>query len=166
MGKLASLLAAVLLTATLPAAAGELKVGYVDTQRIIREAPAAVVAARNLEQDFGRREQDLRRLAADLQSRQAALDKDGITLAETERRAREREIAELSRDLQRRQRQLHEDLNQRQHEANLRLLEQADLAIGRIADGGQFDLILREAVWAAPGIDITEQVLESLSAAE
>lgn len=162
MGKFGSLLAVALLTVALPTAAGDLKVGYVNTQRIIREAPAAVTAARRLEQAFSRREQDLRRQAADLQSRQAALEKEGITLSEAERRAREREIGEMSRDLQRRQREFQEDLNQRQHEENVRLLERTDRAIGQIADSGQFDLILQEAVWAAPGIDITERVIESL----
>lgn len=165
MAKLKPLLAACLFAAALPApaAADDLKVGYVNTQRIIRDAPAAMAAARKLEQDFGRREQDIKRLAADLQSRQLALEKDGITLAESDRRAREREISELSLELQRKQREFQEDLNLRRNEENQALLEKANRAIEQLAKAEQFDLILQEALWAGPGIDITDKVIKALS---
>lgn len=165
MAKFNKLLPACLLAAAVlpPASAGDLKVGYVNTQRIIREAPAAITAATKLERDFSRREQELRRQASDLQFRQEALDKDVITLSEADRRAKEREIADLARDLQRKQREFREDLNQRQNEENMALIEKANRAIGQIADSGQYDLILQDAVWAGPGIDITEKVIKSLS---
>lgn len=157
----ACLLAAALVA--LPAMAGDLKVGYVNTQRIIREAPAAIAASKRLAGDFGRREQDLQRLAGDIQAKQAALEKNAVTLSESERRAKEREIGELSRDLQRRQREFEEDVSLRRNEEGMALIDKANRAIEQIAEQEQFDLILQEALWAGPSIDITEKVIKALS---
>lgn len=164
MAKLKSILSAALLTAALlaSATASELKVGYVNSQRVVRDAPAAIKAGKKLEQEFGKRDQELRRLAADLQSRQEALEKDGITLAESDRRAKEREVNELSRDFQRKQREIQEDLNLRQNEENSALVEKANLVIKQIAEAEKFDLILQDAVWVGPGLDITDKVIKAL----
>lgn len=145
------------------AAASELKVGYVDTQRIVRDAPAAIRAARKLDQEFGRRDQELQRLAAELQSRQESLAAKRMTLSPSEQQAGEREIGELARDLRRQQRQFQEDLNQRQNEENVALIEKANTAIKEIAETENFDLILQDALWIGQGLDITGQVIKFLT---
>src|SRR5512139_320655 len=105
---LASLLAAFFAGS---AVAEQLKMGYVNTQRIFRDAPAAVKAAKKLEGEFSKRDQDLQRMAKELQGKQENLEKNSVTMSESDRRAKEKEFAELSREFQRKQREFREDLN-------------------------------------------------------
>lgn len=145
------------------ALAAELKVGYVNTQRIFRDAPAAVKAAKKLEGEFSKRDQDLQRMAKQLQGMQENLEKNSVTMSETDRRAKEREFADLSRDFQRKQREFREDLNLRQNEENAAVIEKANKAIKQIADAEKFDLILQDVVWVSPRLDITEKVIKALT---
>ena len=114
--------------------AAELKVGYVNTQRIFRDAPAAQKAAKKLEGEFAKRDQDLQRMAKQLQGLQENLEKNSVTMAESERRTKEKEFGELSREFQRRQREFREDLNLRQNEENAAVIEKANKAIKQIAE--------------------------------
>jgi len=157
---LASLMSAMSLTAV---SAAELKVGYVDTQRIFRDAPAAQRAAKKLETEFSRRDQELQRMAKQLQGLQESLEKNSVTMAESERRSKEKEFGDLSREFQRRQREFREDLNLRQNEENAAVIEKANRAIKQIAESDKFDLILQDVVWVSPRLDITERVIKALS---
>lgn len=145
------------------AIAAELKVGYVNTQRIFRDAPAAVKAAKKLEGEFSKRDQDLQRMAKQLQGMQENLEKNSVTMSETDRRAKEREFADLSRDFQRKQREFREDLNLRQNEENAAVIEKANKAIKQIAEADKFDLILQDVVWVSPRLDITDKVIKALT---
>jgi len=160
---LASLVGVVLAGA---ANAVELKVGYVNTQRIFRDAPAAQKAAKKLEGEFAKRDQELQRMAKQLQGLQENLEKNSVTMAETERRSKEKEFAELSREFQRRQREFREDLNLRQNEENAAVIEKANKAIKQIAESDKFDLILQDVVWVSPRLDITDRVIKALSEAK
>ena len=162
--KIATLLVA--LTAAMPAleaVAAELKVGYVNTQRIFRDAPAAQRAAKKIEAEFSKRDQDLQRMAKQLQSLQESLEKNAVTMAETERRNKERDLNELSREFQRKQREFREDLNLRQNEENAAIIERANKSIKQIAESEKYDLILQDVVWVSPKLDITDKVIKSLS---
>jgi outer membrane protein len=163
--KIAALLLA--LSVSLPAsyalASDQLKVGYVNTQRIFRDAPAAVKAAKKIEQEFSKRDQDLQRIAKQLQSLQENLEKNSLTLSEAERRNKEKELNELSRDFQRKQREFREDLNLRQNEENAAIIEKANRAIKQLAESEKFDLILQDVVWVSPRLDVTDKVIKSLS---
>lgn len=158
---LASLMSALMVVAG--EAAAELKVGYVNTQRIFRDAPAAQKAGKKLEGEFVKREQDLQAMAKQIQTLQANLEKNSVTMAETERRAKEKEFAELSREFQRRQREFREDLNLRQNEENAAVIEKANKAIKQIAETDKFDLILQDVVWVSPKLDITDRVIKALA---
>jgi len=162
--KIATLIVA--LMAMLPAyqaMAAEIKIGYVNTQRIFRDAPAAQRAAKKIESEFSKRDQDLQAMAKQLQGMQADLEKNGVTMAETDRRRKERELNDLSRDFQRKQREFREDLNLRQNEENAAIIEKANKAIKQIFDAEKFDLILQDAVLVSPKLDITEKVIKALS---
>lgn len=166
--KISTLLLAlsVSLPAMLPvssASASELKLGYVNTQRIFRDAPAAVKAAKKIEQEFSKRDQDLQRLAKQLQSMQEGLEKNAVTMADSERRTKEKELNELSREFQRKQREFREDLNLRQNEENAAIIEKANKAIKQIAESEKFDLILQDVVWVNPRLDVTDKVIKALS---
>ena len=162
--KIATLLVA--LMAALPVAqavAADMKIGYVNTQRIFRDAPAAQKAAKKIESEFSRRDQDLQRMAKQLQSLQEGLEKNGMTMSESDRRNKERELNDLSRDFQRKQREFREDLNLRQNEENAAIIEKANKAIKQIAESKKFDLIVQDVVWVSPKLDITDKVIKSLS---
>ena len=144
-------------------AAAELKIGFVNTDRIFRDAAPAVRAQKKLEKEFEKRDQELQRLAKQLQSMQEALEKNGVTMVESERRNKEREFNDLNRDFQRKQREYREDLNQRRNEELAAVLERANKAIKQIAEAEKFDIIFQEAVYASPRIDVTERVIKALA---
>jgi outer membrane protein len=165
MLKTKSLVAISLLSALFVTGVGavELKVGYVNTQRIFRDAPAAQKAGKKLEGEFAKRDQDLQRMAKQLKDTQESLERNAVTMAESERRAKEKEFAELSREFQRRQREFREDLNLRQNEENAAVIEKANKAIKQIAEAEKYDLILQDVVWVSPRLDITDRVIKALA---
>jgi outer membrane protein len=95
---------------------------------------------------------------------QATLEKDGVTMAENDRRAKERDLANMSRDLQRMQREFREDLNLRRNEELTAVQERANKVIQQIAIDEKFDLIIQDPViYASPRIDVTERVIKALA---
>jgi outer membrane protein len=154
-----------ILLAALPFAgisAAELKVGYVNTPRLFRDAPTAVKAAKKIEQEFAKRDQDLQRLAKQVQGLQESLEKGGLTMAESERRAKEKDLAELSREFQRKQREFREDLNLRQNEEMAGIYERVNKIIKQVAEAEKYDLIIQEGVYVSPKLDITDKVIKAL----
>jgi outer membrane protein len=166
--RLAGAALAVASVAWLPAQAtaqssGSAKIGFVSTERIMKDANPAKAAQAKIEQDFSRRDKELQELSARLRSASERLDKEAAVLAESDRSRRQREIAEMDRDFQRRQREFREDLNQRRNEELSAVLEKANRAIKEIAEREKFDLILQEAVYVSPRLDITDQVVKLLN---
>lgn len=163
--KIATLLVA--LMASLPvshASASEtLKVGYVNTQRIFRDAPTAVKAAKKIEAEFSSRDQDLQRLAKQLQSLQESLEKNAVTMPDSERRTKEKDLNEQSREFQRKQREFREDLNLRQNEENAAIIEKANKAIKQLAESEKYDLIVQDVVWVSPRLDVTDKIIKALT---
>ena len=162
--KIATLLVA--LMASLPvsyASASDLKVGYVNTQRIFRDAPTAVKAQKRIEAEFSKRDQDLQRMAKQLQTLQESLEKNSVTMSETERRGKEKELNDLSREFQRRQREFREDLNLRQNEENAAIIDKANKAIKQLAESEKYDLIVQDVVWVSPRLDVTDKIIKALS---
>ena len=163
--KFATLLVALMvsLPVSYVAASESVKIGYVNTQRIFRDAPAAVKAAKKIEAEFSRRDQELQGMAKQLQGQQQSLEKNAVTMTETDRRAKEKELNELSREFQRKQREFREDLNLRQNEENAAIIEKANKAIKQLAESEKFDLIVQDVVWASPRLDITEKIIKALA---
>ena len=141
----------------------DLKVGFVSTERIFRDAAPAKAATAKLEQEFSKREKDLAELAAKLKSTAEKLDKDAPVIGDAERTKRQRELAEMDKDFQRRQREFREDLNQCRNEELAVVLERANKVIKQIADAEKYDIVFQEAVYYSPRIDITEKVLKALN---
>ncbi len=147
----------------LPAAANDTRIGFVNTEKIFRDAAPAVRAQKKIEKEFEKRDQEMQRLAKQLQTMQENLEKNSVTMSESDKRNKEREFNDLNRDFQRRQREFREDLNQRRNEELAAVLERANKAIKAIAEAEKFDVILQEAVYAAPRIDITDKVIKALA---
>ena len=141
-----------------------MKIGYVNTERILRDAVPAVQAQRKIEAEFQKRDQELARLADQLKRMQDDLDKNSVTMSETQRRGKEREFGDLQREFQRKQREFREDLNQRRNEELAQVVEQANRVIRQIAEQEKYDIIFQDAVFASPRIDITDKVIKALEA--
>ena len=163
--KIATLLVAVMamLPASYASALEPLKVGYVNTQRIFRDAPTAVKAAKKIEAEFSKRDLDLQALAKQVQTLQDSLEKNAVTMSDTERRAKEKDLNEQSREFQRRQREFREDLNLRQNEENAAIIEKANKAIKQLAESERYDLIVQDVVWVSPKLDVTDKIIKALS---
>ena len=153
--------AAVLALPAAPALA-QGKIGFVNTERIMRESAPAQRAQKKIEGEFTKRDQELSRVTDQLKRLQEELEKNSVTMTESQRRTKERELTELDRDFQRRRREFQEDLNQRRNEELAQVLEQANRAIRQIAEQEKFDIIFQDAVYANPRIDLTDKVIKSL----
>lgn len=144
-------------------ASAETKIGFVNSDRVMREAGPAVRAQQRLEKEFEKRDQEMQRMAKDLQAMQEDLERNGVTMAESDRRNKERAFNDLNRDFQRKQREFREDLNQRRNEELASVLDKANRTVKQIAEAEKYDIILQEAVYASPRIDITDKVVKALS---
>ena len=155
---------AVLALAAAGAQAQELKIGYVNSDRVLRDAVPAKAAQAKLEAEFSKRDKELNDLANRLKTAADKLEKDAPTLAESERNRRQRELVDQDREIQRKRREFQEDLNQRKNEELAAVVERANKVIKQIFDGEKYDLILQEAVFAGPKVDITDKVIKALNA--
>lgn len=156
--------AAMLAAAATLAQAQELKIGYVNSERILREAQPAKAAQAKLEAEFSKRQKELADLGTRLKAAADKLDKDAPTLSESERTRRQREIVEQDRDFQRKQREFQEDLTQRKNEELAAVVERANRVIKQIFDAEKYDLIVQDAVHWSARVDITKKVIDALNA--
>ena len=144
------------------AAAQELKIGYVNSERVLREAIPAKAAQSKLEGEFSKREKELNEQGVRLKAAAEKLDKEAPALSEGERGRRQRELVEQDRDLQRKRREFQEDLSQRRNEELAGVVERANRVIKQIFDQDKYDLILQEVIFAGPKVDITDKVIKAL----
>jgi outer membrane protein len=158
------LLFTALLVAGANAAALDYKIGFVNTERLFREAAPAKRAQQQLEKEFSARDAEIQKLAKQVRDLQTMLDRDGPTMSETERRNKERDLSNGTRDLTRMQREFREDVNLRKNELLASLQERANKVIQQIAEAEKFDLILQDpVVYASQRIDITDKVIKALA---
>ncbi len=141
-----------------------IKIGVVNTEKILRESSLAVQAQKKIEQEFSSRDDDIKKITAQAKALQDRLEKDGNNMEETERRSLERNLANLSREFQRAQKQSREDLSARQNEEYGVILDRINRAISKIAEREKYDLILQlqDSVYRSQRIDITDQVIKIL----
>lgn len=143
--------------------AQEMKIGVVSTERIFREAAPYKAAQVKIEQEFSKREKGLQDLASRLKAMADKLDKDAAVLSDSDRAKRQRELSEVDKDFQRTQREFKEDLNQRRNEEMANVIDRTNKVIKQIAEAEKYDIVLQEAVYISPRIDITDKVLKALS---
>lgn len=152
-----------ILLGSVAAVAGDFKVGVVDTERILRESAPAMNAEKRIAKEFSGRDLEIKTRIKNAKDLQALLEKEGVTLPDAEQRNKERELNTMNADIQRLQREFREDLNLRKNEELAVVLERANKTIQSIAEEEKFDLILQEAVYRNPKIDITEKVIQRLA---
>ena len=145
--------------------ADNIRIGVVNTEKILRESAPALQAQQKIDQEFIPRDIEIKDMANQAKTLQEKLEQKGATMNDTDRRELERELANLSRNYQRAQRQMREDLTVRQNEEYGVILELIDEAIKLVAEKEHYDLILQlqDSVYRSQRIDITDQVIEVLN---
>ena len=159
---LTAAVAAGILCGGIAAAQAEGRIGFVNTERILRDAAPAQRAQKKIEAEFAKRDLELSKMADQLKKMQDELEKNGVTMAEAQRRIKEREFADTNREFQRKQREFREDLNARRNEELAQVVELANRIIRQIAEAEKYDIIFQDAVYANPRIDITDKVIKTL----
>ena len=152
-----------LMTFAMSVQAAELKVGYVQVDKILQEAPQTAESGKKLEKEFSPRSQELDRMAKQIKDLEAALDKDGLTITEADRRSKERDVQNIKTEFQRKQRELREDINLRKNEELGSLQDRINKAVQSVAKTENYDLVMYSGVaYEADKIDITDKVLKLL----
>ena len=146
--------------------AQEFKIGFINTDRIFRDANSAKTAQAKLEQEFMKREKELNDQGSQIKSAADKLEKDAPTLSEAQRTSRLKQLTDHVRDFQRKRREFQEDLNVRKNEELQIVLERANKVVKQVAEADKYDYVLQEAVYVNPKHDITEKVLKVLNAAK
>ncbi len=149
-----------------PALAQEFRIGFVSTDRILRDANAAKAAQAKLEQDFSRREKELNDMGNGLKTASERFERDAPTLSESQRAARQKSLVDQDRDFQRKRREFQEDLNARKNEELQQVLDRANRVIRQVAEQEKYDLVIQEAVYINPKHDITDKVIRALNASK
>jgi outer membrane protein len=145
--------------------AQEFRVGFVNTDRIFREANSAKQAQAKLEQEFSRREKELNDLGAALKTASERFEREAPALTENQRGQRQKQLLDQDREFQRKRREFQEDLNARKNEELQQVLDRANRVVKQVAEQEKYDLILQEAVYINPKHDITDKVIRALNAA-
>ena len=163
---LPAVLAATAALAHAPAWAQEFRIGFVNTDRIFREANTAKAAQAKLEQEFSRREKELNDLGNALKAASDKFEREAPTLSESQRASRQKQLVDQDRDFQRKRREFQEDLNARKNEELQQVLDRANRVVKQVAEAEKYDVILQEAVYVNPKHDITDKVIRALNAAK
>ena len=163
LAKVCALLGALVLS--LPALAQEFRVGFVNTDRIFREANSAKTAQARVEQEFSRREKELGDMGTSLKNLADKFEREAPTLSEAQRQQRQKQLVDQDREFQRKRREYQEDLTARRNEELQQVLERANRVVKQVAEAEKYDLVLDQAVYINPKHDITDKVIKALNAA-
>jgi outer membrane protein len=155
-------LASLAVTTLLSAAYAESKIGFVNTEKILKESAPAQEAQKSLSREFSKREASLVDLAKDLKNKSERLERDANTLSNSERSRLQLELTDSDAKFQRERRNLEEEVQARRSQLLASILERANREVIRVAESENIDIIFQDAVWVSPKIDITEKVLNAL----
>jgi outer membrane protein len=156
------LLSAILSTGSASLAAAEAKIGVVNIARLAQESPQAKEATEKLRAEFGARQTEIETLAKSLQAREAKLTKDAATMTEVQRTAEEKALRDGARDFQLKRSSYSDDLNARQQVENEKMQTLLSKEVEAFAKAQGYDLILIDAAYATPALDVTNALLQVL----
>jgi outer membrane protein len=158
-----SLLAGLFAFLSMAATAQEFRIGFVNTDRLLKEANSAKIAQTKLEQEFAKREKELVELGNTLKAAGDKFERDAPTMPEAQRNARQKQLVDQDREFQRKRREFQEDLTSRKNEELQQVLERANKVVKQVAESEKYDVILQEAVYMNPKHDITDRVLKAMN---
>ncbi len=139
------------------------RVGFVNSDRVLREAQPAKAAQAKLEAEFSKREKDLAGQGDALKSASEKFERESPSLSEAQRVSRQRTLVDQDRDFQRKRREFQEDLNARKNEELQQVYERANRVVKQVAEAEKYDAILQEAIYINPKHDITDKVIKALN---
>ena len=160
---LPSLIAIVLMMLATHVAAQGLKIGYVNGLRLEKESALTAPEIEQMKKEFASREQQLQELQKQGLDLQGELEKEALTMTPADKQAKEKRLAALAQQFEQLKRSAAEDLEVRRNEARARFLADTGAIIKAIAEAGNYDLVLEQAVYSSSQIDITNQVLKEMA---
>lgn len=161
-----ALLCGALLWSPIASAQESARIAFVNTDRLLREAGPAKAAQAKLEQEFSKREKELDDTGAALKSASDRFERESLTLSDSQRQTRQRQLVDQDREFQRKRREFQEDLNARKQEELAQVLDRANRVVRQIAEAEKYDAIFQEAVYINPRLDITDKVIKALNGAK
>lgn len=143
--------------------AAETKLGFVNVEQILKDAPQTAESGKKLEKEFSGRQKELEAMAKQIKDTEASLDKDSLTMSETDRRNKERDLSTVKIEFQRKQREMREDVNLRKNEELGALQDRINKAVTAVSEAEGYDLVVYSGVaYSSKKVDITDKVLKSL----
>lgn len=147
------------------ASAQELKIGFVDTARVLKEAPQADLARKELEREFAPRDDKIVNMQNKLRNLSDKQDRGIATMSDSERRKLERDMIELRRDIKRAKEEFTEDFNLRRNEELTKLQKLISQTTVAVAKEDGYDIVLSDNVlYSSKRVDITDKILARLRA--
>ena len=144
-------------------ASAEVKIGFVEIQKILKGAPQTVAANKKLEKEFTKRTAKLKKSVKKINAKEKAFKKNSMTMSEAERAKKQREIQALKIDAQRTEREVREDIDLRRREEIAKVQKQVNIAVEKVAKEQNYDLVLYQGVaYAGEKVDITSIVIKAL----
>ena len=154
-----------LIAVAMPAYAQELKIGVVNVQALMRNAPQTKAAMDALEEEFAPRQREVVAKRKEFEDMTAKVQKDLPVMGETERSNAEKDMRNLRREVTRLETEYREDLNLRENEELARLQRLVLKEVQDFAQSEGYDLIVGDGVlFASTAVNITEQVLRAVEA--
>ncbi|MDI1246174.1 MAG: OmpH family outer membrane protein [Rhodoferax sp.] len=152
------------LLAATPLQAQEIHVGFVKTERVLKEATEAKAAQAKLALEFSKREKDIVNRETSLKSAVDKFQLEAATMPESQRNARQKQLVDQDRELLLMRRNFQEDLSARKKDELSQFLAHVDKVIKRLAEAEKYDVIFQSAVYVNPKYDMTDTVLKALNA--
>jgi outer membrane protein len=144
---------------------GEVKIGFVEIQKILKNAPQTVKANKKLEKEFTKRTAQLKKSVKKIKEKESAFRKDSMTMSESDRAKKQKEIQTLKIDAQRTEREVREDIDLRRREEIAKVQKLVNVAVENVAKEQKYDLVLYQGVaYAGKKVDITDIVIKALGA--
>jgi outer membrane protein len=145
-------------------ASAQTKIGVVDVQRLVRESPQGKAANEALDAEFGPKYKEIQQRAQSLQAKQDKLRKDEATMTEVQKAQVEKELRDGYRELQLRESTFTDDHNAARQEQQDKLQRVLDEEVKAFAKAQGYDLILTDAAFVTPALDVTGAILDALKA--
>jgi outer membrane protein len=144
------------------AQSGMSRIGFVYTERLMTESKLAKAADAKLQSEFSKRQKQLDDAVQKYKVSREKFDDEAPKLSDVDRTKRTRELLDMEKDVQRMQREYNEDLFQRKNEERAAIAQKAYKLIEQVAEQEHLDVVLQEAIWTSPRIDITDRILKLL----
>lgn len=147
--------------------AQDLKVGFVDMARVLKDAPQAELARKKLETEFAPRDDKIVSMQKRLKNLDEMQTRDLADMSGSDRRKIERDMIELRRDIKRAKEEFTEDFNLRRNEELTKLQKLISRTTIAVAKDDGYDIVLSDSVlFTSKRVDITDKILDRLRSAK